>query len=229
MATAPSLKSVLEDLLRTKKLEAERPPLRGEDTRPRPVTTGISSLDNAILGFPRGQLSEITGPHSSGRTGVLHTLLARATQSGSLAAWIDPHDRFDPESAEAAGARLDRMLWLRGRTLSDAVAAAATLLGSGLFEAVVLDGASAAPAELRRLPGATWIRLQRAAQGTPTALLLVAAEHVACGPLGVRLDLQRARPRWSGSGPGRLLRGLDGEAAAGRHALQRVSFTLHAL
>jgi hypothetical protein len=79
------------------------------------------------------------------------------------------------------------------------------------------------------LPGSTWIRLQRAAQGTPTALLLMASEHVACGPLGVRLDLQRARPRWSGAGPGRLLRGLDGEAAAGRHALQRAAFTLHAL
>jgi len=103
------------------------------------------------------------------------------------------------------------------------------LLGSGLFEAVVLDFAAARPAELRRLPGSTWIRLQRRSADTKTALVLLASAHVATGPGGVRLELPRARPRWSGSGPGRLLRGLDATLAAGRHTRERASFTLHAL
>ena len=90
------------------------PPLRGEDRR-RPLSTGIGELD-ALLdgGFPRGQLSEIHGPASSGRTGVLLALLARTTRAGALAALVDPLDRFDPGSAAAAGIDLSRLLWLRG-------------------------------------------------------------------------------------------------------------------
>jgi len=223
------LKAALEDLLRMRRLLAELPPLRGEDQRLRLVPSGISPVDNLIQGFPRGQLSEISGKASSGRTGMALALVARATAQGALCAWLDPDDRFDPVSAGAGGADLERLLWLRGRSLTDSVSAASTLLGSGLFEAVVLDFASASLAELRRLPGSTWIRLQRRAADTKTALLLLASEHVAHGPGGVRLELQPARPRWSGSGPGRLLRGLDATLAAGQHVTRRASFTLHAL
>lgn len=223
------LKAVLEDLLKAKRLQAELPPLRGEDQRRRLVATGLSSVDNLIAGFPRGQLSEVAGPASSGGSGLLLALVARATARGALCAWVDPADRFDPASADAAGADLARLLWLRGRAPNQAVAAAGTLLGSGLFEAVVLDLAAASPAELRRLPGSTWIRLQRMAADTPGALVLLAREHVACGPGGVRLALEPARPRWSGSGPGRLLRGLDANAAAGRHVQRLAAFTLYAI
>jgi hypothetical protein len=222
------VKAALEDLLKTRKLQAELPPLRGF-ARPQGVPTGIGPVDRLIQGFPRGQLSEACGKASSGRTGTVLALVARSTAQGALAAWVDPADRFDPASAEAAGADLGRLLWLRGRPLPHSVSAAGTLLGSGLFEAIVLDFASQSPAELRRLPGATWIRLQRMAADTPTALVLLASEHVACGPGGVRLELQPARPRWSGAGPGRLLRGLDAVASAGRHQSQRVVFTLFAL
>lgn len=223
------LKAVLEDLLKTRRLQAELPPLRGEELGLRLVPTGIAPVDNLIRGLPRGQLSEISGAASSGRTAMALALVARATAFGAWCAWIDPADRFDPASAEAAGTDLERLLWLRGRSLQDSASAAGTLLGSGLFEAVVLDFASSGLAELRRLPGSIWIRLQRRAAETKTALLLLASEHVAHGPGGVRLELQPARPRWSGHGPGRLLRGLDGTAAAGRHSLRRASFTLHAL
>lgn len=223
------LKAALEDLLKTRRLKAELPPLRGEDQRFRLVRSGIAPLDNLIQGFPRGQLSEVSGTASSGRTGIALALVARITARGALSAWIDPADCFDPTSAKAAGAGLERLLWLRGRSLPDSVSAAGNLLGSGLFEAVVLDFASAGPAELRRLPGSTWIRLQRMAADTPTALVLLASVHVACGPGGVRLDLQPARPRWSGNGPSRLLRGLDAAASAGRHMTQRASFILHAI
>src|SRR6266487_5890199 len=68
----------------------------------------------------------------------------------------------------------------------------------------------------RRLPGATWIRLQRTVEDAPTALVLLADRHVACGPGGVSLALAPAGPRWSGaSGPGRLLSGLRAQATAG--------------
>jgi RecA/RadA recombinase len=227
MPTLP--KAALEQLLEARRLQHRLPPLRGQEPRSLLVPTGIAPLDNLVQGVPRGQLSEISGPASSGRTGVALALVARATAEGLLVAWIDPGERFDPGSAAAGGADLTRLLWLRGRSPQDSLSAAATLLDASLFEAIVLDFASAPPVELRRLPGSTWIRLQRRAASTRTAVLLLASEHLAVGPGGLRVQLQPARPRWSGRGPGRLLRGLDATLASGRHALVHGRFTLHAL
>src|SRR4051812_7064656 len=110
-----ALKAALEDLLKARRLQAEGPPLRGEDRRGTLIATGVPGLDEMLYGgLPRGQISEIHGPASSGRTGVAHAMVARATRAGALAAWIDPQDRLDPRSAGDAGIVLDRMLWLRG-------------------------------------------------------------------------------------------------------------------
>src|SRR5512134_3995174 len=147
-------KLALEALLRDRRLQHDAPPLRGEDRRLRPLATGLAEVD-ALLegGFPRGALSEIHGPASSGRTGALLGLLAQATGHGALAALVDPLDRFDPSSAAAAGVELPRLLWLRGprvasdepssKALADAAAALATLASSGLFDVVALDIAGA--------------------------------------------------------------------------------------
>jgi hypothetical protein len=225
------VKAALEDLLRARRLQAEAPPLRGEGPRTARLPTGLGAVDNLTGGgLPRGQLSEIHGPASSGRTGLALAFVAQTTGRGALAAWLDPADRLDPAAAEATGADLTRLLWLRGRTLPEMLTAAATLLGSGLFEAIVLDLAAVSPGELRRLPGTAWIRLQRLVAPTPAVLLLLAPGHVACGPGGVSLALRPARPRWSGApGPGRLLRGLDASASAVRLGSHTAAFTLHAL
>ena len=235
-----STRTALEALLREKKLQAEAPPLRGEERGLRPVPTGVASID-ALLGggLPRGQLSEVHGAVSSGRTGLLLALLARLTRAGALAALVDPLDRFDPSSAGAAGVALARLLWLRGprgegeepraKTLAGATAAVATLVGSGLFELVVLDLAGASVRERRRLPATTWIRLQKAVEERPTALVLVADGHVAIGPGGVSLALERTRLEWSAPpGPGRLLTGLGARVSAGRHVRRSAEITLAA-
>jgi len=222
------LKEKLEGLLKERRLQAEAPPLRGE-RRISPLASGIGPIDSLICGgVPRGQLSEIHGPSSSGRTGIALSLVTRSTSGGALAAWVDASDRFDPESACGTGIDLERLLWLRGREgrLPGLLAATAVLLDAALFEIVVLDVAGVAPRELRRLPGATWIRLQRAVAETRSALVLVAAAHTATGPRGVRLALEPARPHWSGSGPGSLLRGLSGGIVAGRHVTRRAGFEL---
>jgi hypothetical protein len=233
-------KRALEDLLRARRLQADEPPLRGEDRRLRPLSTGIAEVD-ALLGggFPRGALSEIHGPASSGRTGVLLGLLARTTRAGALAALVDPLDRLDPASTAAAGADLGRLLWLRGprgaseepptRALADATAAVATLASSGLFDVVALDLAGA-DRERRRLPATTWLRLQRLVEGATTAVVLVADGHVACGPGGAALALEPEAPRWSGPpGPPRLLATLAARARAGRHGLRSAPLALAAL
>jgi len=101
-------KRALEDLLWARRLQADEPPLRGEDRRLRPLPTGIAEVDALVGGgFPRGALSEIHGPASSGRTGVLLGLLARTTRAGALAALVDPLDRLDPGSAARGRVRAD--------------------------------------------------------------------------------------------------------------------------
>jgi hypothetical protein len=230
-------KAALEDLLRVRHLQAEAPTLRGE-TRCRPLPTGIAPLDALLAGgFPPGQVSQIRGPASSGKTGIALALAAHATRRGALAAWVDPAGRFDPASADAAGVDLARLLWLRGealvrsgRALGESLAAVGTLVGSGLFEVTVFDVACVPAGELRRLPGATWIRLQRMVEATPQALVLLASEHVARGPGGVALALPAGRPLWSGPpGPGRLLRGLHVGVREERPPFRDVGFPLHAV
>jgi len=232
-----ALKLALEDLIKAQRLTADGPPLRGEDRRGTPLATGVPGLDELLFGgLPRGQVSEIHGPASSGRTGIALAVAARSTRAGALAAWVDPQDRLDPRSAGDAGVELGRLLWLRGaasarepRPLLAAISAVGTLLGSGLFELVVVDLGGIGRSGLQRLPGATWIRLQRMVESQPGALLVVADAHVAHGPAGVSLALRGAGASWSGDpGPGRLLRGLTAEVKAGRHALRGTAVELRA-
>jgi hypothetical protein len=234
---APSaVKAALEDLLRSRRLQDDGPPLRGEDRRATRIACGVAAVDDSLGGgFPRGQVSEVHGPASSGRTGLLLAAVATLTRAGSLVAWIDPADRLDPASAAGAGADLTRLLWIRGpsrqvegRGLPAAVSALGTVLGSGIFELAVLDLAGLPAAALRRLPGATWIRLQRLVADQPVALVLLADAHVAHGPAGASLALVPGAREWSGSASGRLLRGLGSEVRAGRMALRGVPFRLHA-
>jgi len=231
---ASAIKDALEDLLRSRRLQADEPLLRGEDARGRALSTGIAGLDELLLGgFPRGQVSEVHGASSSGRTALVLALAARLTRAGSLVAWVDPGDHFDPGSAAAAGVHLPRLLWLRGErrgreTLLPAVSAVGTLLGSGLFEAVVFDLAGIAATARQRLPGTTWIRLQRLIEDQPSALVLIADGHVSHGPGGSALALKAAAPRWAGTPPARLLRGVRAEVREARRGLRGATVELQA-
>ena len=82
--------------------------------------TGIAALDalTGMGGLPRSALTEICGPASSGRTSVLLSLLAQATAQQEACALIDATDAFHPESAQAAGVDLARLLWVRCKAAS---------------------------------------------------------------------------------------------------------------
>src|SRR5262245_49673079 len=82
--------------------------------------TTIPSLDAQLGGgFPRGQLSELVGARSSGRTSMLLRMMAAATARGELVALVDALDTLDVSSAAAAGVDLDRLLWIRGHVVSN--------------------------------------------------------------------------------------------------------------
>jgi recombination protein RecA len=75
--------------------------------------TGISEIDALTGGLPRGALTEIFGPASSGRTSLLLSALAQATHRQEICALVDASDAFHPEFAAAAGVDLTRLLWVR--------------------------------------------------------------------------------------------------------------------
>jgi hypothetical protein len=81
----------------------------------RPVApTGIATLDELLEGgLPLGAISEMTGPECSGRSAVALSFVSLHTRSGSVCAWVDVSDSFDPESAAAARVDLSRLLWVR--------------------------------------------------------------------------------------------------------------------
>lgn len=85
------------------------------DVRPLPemVSSGIPQLDLLTGGLPRGCLTEICGAASSGRTSVLLSALARATERGEVCALVDASDAFDPASGAATGVEMSRLLWVR--------------------------------------------------------------------------------------------------------------------
>jgi recA bacterial DNA recombination protein len=96
-------------------LPARVTPASRLDIRPAPemVSSGVSALDALTGGLPRGCLTEICGPASSGRTTLLLAAVAAATRRGEFCAVIDASDALDPQSAAATGVELDQLLWVR--------------------------------------------------------------------------------------------------------------------
>jgi recA bacterial DNA recombination protein len=201
-------RAALESLLRSRKLDTTLTsalPLSGPERQDVLVPFGQPPLDRALLGgLPRGQVSEIVGASSSGRTSLMQALLASATAQGEMVALVDTLDRFDPTSAASAGVVLDRLFWMRGdeaaetqvafdptwepsrprpgqsrqtpmgRAVSRALKALGLVLSAGVFGVVVLDVAEVPARVLRGLPFTTWLRLQRLIAGSNTACVLIA-------------------------------------------------------
>ena len=200
-------RAALESLLRARQLDrtltTALPPVDPRDDAAL-APSGVASLDARLGGgFPRGQLSEIVGPRSSGRTSLLLQLAAAATARGELVGLVDALDGLDVESAAAAGVDLARLLWIRGhvvsnpglcgdlnqRALEQAIRAFTLVLQAGNFGLVVLDVAEAPSAALRRLPFTTWLRLQRMVEGSQTACVLIGSQPMARSSAGLTLQL----------------------------------------
>ncbi|GEJ57297.1 hypothetical protein [Anaeromyxobacter diazotrophicus] len=151
-------------------------------------------------GFPRGALSELAGGPASGKTAVALSALAAAMGEGGLGAWVDGRGELYPPAAAALGLDLQRLLVVRpaGATADpwSALWAAEALLGSGAFEAVVLDVPAAGQA---RAPGGAAIeallqRLRAAAEKGGAVALWLGVPGGPRVPAALRLDLS-AGPR----------------------------------
>ncbi len=193
---------------------------------PEMISSGIAALDSLTGGLPRGCLTEISGPASSGRTTILLAALAAATQRGEVCAVVDAGDALDPQSAAAAGIELDRLLWVRcaenppqsrstEKTKSKAQArsqrhdehyieqllrAADLLLESGGFGLIALDLCNLPSQTARRIPLTTWFRFRRVVEHTPTVLLVFERQSIAgsCSSLLIKLGTAETEPAAEG-------------------------------
>ncbi|HYM76104.1 MAG TPA: hypothetical protein VE377_09015 [Candidatus Dormibacteraeota bacterium] len=113
--TESDLAQVVHSTIKNQQSAISLTPASRLEIRPAPemVPSGIPTLDALTGGLPRGCLTEICGPASSGRTAVLLAALAAATRRGEYCAVIDASDALDPHSVAAAGIDLDRLLWVR--------------------------------------------------------------------------------------------------------------------
>ena len=205
--------AVLETALRERKLDrtltTALPPLERNDPAAF-IPFDHTGLDALLAGgLPRGQLSEIAGAPSSGRTTLLLQALGAITRRGEIAALIDTGDRLDGAAALAAGIDFDRLLWVRGETgpvdrvVDRAVKALNLVLQAGGFALVAIDLVDVPPQVLERLPFTTWLRVQRIVEGSDTACVLVGPEPLARSAGGLTV-LCTGQTTWNGR-----LTGLD--------------------
>jgi recombination protein RecA len=161
------------------------------------VPAGIGPVDFLTGGFPRGSLTEIYGPPCSGRTSLLISALASRTAASEVCALVDARDSFDPTSAEAAGVKLKHLLWVRCRSVDQALRSTDLLIQGGGFGLIALDFGDTPAHVVRYVPLQVWFRFRRAVESTPTILVVLEQESNAktCASLVLQLRMQKAQ--WS--------------------------------
>lgn len=184
---------ILERLAAMPKLAGVTPASRLEvRASPQMVSSGIRELDALTGGLPRGCLTEICGPASSGRTSILLATLSAATQRQEICALVDISDAFNPRSAAAAGVNFEKMLWVRcgmrlqkspqrhrvtenkiEKPVEQALQVTDLLLQSGGFGLVIIDLGDTPLKMARRIPLTSWFRFQRAIEHTATVLFVI--------------------------------------------------------
>lgn len=109
------------------------------------ISTGSLTLDLAlgIGGIPRGRITEIYGPESSGKTTLALHCIAEAQKNGGIAAFIDVEHALDPTYAEAVGVDIDSLLVSQPDTGEQALEITEALVRSGAIDIVVIDSVAA--------------------------------------------------------------------------------------
>jgi recombination protein RecA len=128
------------------------------------ISTGSLALDHAvgIGGIPRGRVTEIFGPESSGKTTLTLHVIANAQATGGVAAFIDAEHALDIEYAEKLGVDVENLLVSQPDTGEQALEIAEVLVRSGALDVVVIDSVAALVprAEIEGEMGDTHVGLQ---------------------------------------------------------------------
>ena len=109
------------------------------------IPTGSISLDRAlgVGGIPRGRVTEIYGPESSGKTTICQHVVAEAQKMGGVAAYIDVEHALDPKYAARCGVDIDNLYVSQPDTGEQALEIAEALVRSTAVDVVVIDSVAA--------------------------------------------------------------------------------------
>src|SRR6187397_2352460 len=119
----------------------------GADNRVRieAISTGAINLDAAIGvgGVPRGRVTEIYGPESSGKTTLCLHVIANAQRNGGIAAFVDAEHALDIQYARKLGVDIDNLLVSQPDNGEQALEIVETLVRSGALDVIVIDSVAA--------------------------------------------------------------------------------------
>ncbi|HNT29356.1 MAG TPA: recombinase RecA [bacterium] len=109
------------------------------------IPTGSIALDLAlgVGGVPRGRITEIYGPESSGKTTLCSHIIAEAQKQNGTVAFVDAEHAFDPVYAKNIGVDVDNLLISQPDTGEQALEIVETLIRSGALDVVVVDSVAA--------------------------------------------------------------------------------------
>jgi len=109
------------------------------------IPTGALSLDIAlgVGGIPRGRITEIYGPESSGKTTICQHIVAEAQKLGGTAAYIDMEHALDPHYAARCGVDVENLLISQPDMGEQALEITETLVRSGAIDVIVIDSVAA--------------------------------------------------------------------------------------
>ena len=157
------------------------------------LSTGVAEVDALVGGIPRGAITEMFGPASSGRTSLMLSMFAHAIAHDEICALVDTNDVFAPAAAAVTGIDFDRLLWIRcAANIEHAFKATDLLLHAGGFGLVVLDMADVAGKDARRIISSWWYRFRRTVENTSTAIVVMAEESCARSCASLTLELNGA-------------------------------------
>jgi hypothetical protein len=165
-----------ESLAALRLLLAERFP----QAAPRPAATlptGVAAIDEAgDGGLPLGGITEVVAlaPSTGGQL-LIARLLATTRERRMRVALVDALDAFDPQSHEPP--LLQHLVWVRCRTLDEAMHATDILVRDANLALVMVDLRGVAGRALRGVPATTWYRLQRALERTDMAMVVFTAKN----------------------------------------------------
>jgi hypothetical protein len=186
---------VNSQIVQLRQLLADRfPHLRSwTDAPPAPTLwkTGIDHLD-ALLhgGLAKGSITEVVGAKSGTGSGLLlHALIQQAHATQQIIVLIDANDSFDPCAFDQE--TLTRLLWVRCKNAAEALKATDIILRDRNLPLVVLDLKMNPAAQLRKISGTTWYRLQRIVQQNGTAFVVFTPNAmISSAEVRVALDSQ---------------------------------------
>src|SRR6201994_101463 len=109
------------------------------------ISTGSISFDAAlgVGGIPRGRVTEVFGPESSGKTTITLQIIAEAQRMGGLAAFVDAEHALDPGYAKKLGVDVDNLLVSQPDSGEQALEITEALVRSGAFDVIVVDSVAA--------------------------------------------------------------------------------------